>query len=824
MEVRKTGRAIFHISAFGFLAILVAFCGAVSSARGDAAAFDLNGPRVDVRVTRAGTTLPIADVPNLQAGDRIWIHPDFPNEQSVRYLLVVAFLRGSTNPPPENWFTRAETWEKKVREEGIVVTVPQDAQQALFFLAPETGGDFGTLRSAVRGRPGAFVRASQDLNQASLDRTRLDKYLSEVQKISETDPKELHDETVLLGRTLNIKIDSQCFEKPPEQRSVCLTQNTDQLVLNDGHSQSMVAALTSGPSSDLIGALSATPAATAGEVAYFSPYVGAVMDVARLMSSIHTAEYQYIPALAVPANDQLNLKLNNPPSFHNPKSVIVVAMPAVEAVQLPPLRPVTANAVFCAEKTPLVLPVEGAPLVFSTGIAHEFVLRVQGQTGPAVDLPATAEATRGGFVINVKSLEPDSLSTEVTGTIHGKWGFDQFEGPAFQLRVAHSVAWTVPTEDQSALIVGREDAIHLKSDCAVCVDQVIIQNATGKDLKTTWKLAKPDEIEVQVPLKDEAAGRMKMLVKQHGLSKADGVVLQAYSEAAHLDRFTINAGDRHGVLMGTRLDEVQSFELSGINFVPAKLTRAAQTDELSLAASGSETTTALQPDEELTAHVALNDGRILNLQTTVEAPRPKVTLVSKSVSLGSSQSAVRLGNKDELPQDGQLSFFLKTEVPDKFPRTEKIEVATEDESFDALLSVADGNLILQDAQNLLAVLDPLKGFGASAFGKLRFRPVDVTGGKGDWQPLANLVRIPSLKEIRCPDSPDKQCTLRGTKLFLIDSVASDSQFTHTVPVPAGFADTSLSVPRPNGTLLYVKLRDDPATVDTIVLPVLPDEQ
>ncbi len=31
------------------------------------------------------------------------------------------------------------------------------------FLAPETGGDFKTLKSAVRGRPGAFVRASQDL-------------------------------------------------------------------------------------------------------------------------------------------------------------------------------------------------------------------------------------------------------------------------------------------------------------------------------------------------------------------------------------------------------------------------------------------------------------------------------------------------------------------------------------------------------------------------------------------------------------------------------------------------------------------------------------
>jgi len=79
-------------------------------------------------------------------------------DQSAHYLLVAAFLRGPTNPPPDSWFTKAETWNKKVREEGIVIVVPPDAQQALLFLAPETGGDFSTLRSTVKGKPGVFVR------------------------------------------------------------------------------------------------------------------------------------------------------------------------------------------------------------------------------------------------------------------------------------------------------------------------------------------------------------------------------------------------------------------------------------------------------------------------------------------------------------------------------------------------------------------------------------------------------------------------------------------------------------------------------------------
>jgi hypothetical protein len=140
---------------------------AARSVRADgAAAFDLSGPRVEMKVMRAGKTLPIANVPNLQAGDRLWVHPDFPDSQSVHFLVVIAFLRGATNPPPENWFTKAEAWNKQVREEGFFVTVPQGAQQALLFLAPETGGDYGSLRATVRGKPGIFVRASQDLNQA----------------------------------------------------------------------------------------------------------------------------------------------------------------------------------------------------------------------------------------------------------------------------------------------------------------------------------------------------------------------------------------------------------------------------------------------------------------------------------------------------------------------------------------------------------------------------------------------------------------------------------------------------------------------------------
>jgi hypothetical protein len=784
-------------------------------------AFDLTGPKIEVEVNRAGKKLGIADVPNLLPGDRLWIHVDMPDDQSVHYLLVVAFMRGTTNPPPENWFTRAETWNKQMIVEGITVTVPADAQQAALFLAPETGGDFSSLRSAVRSKPGIFVRAVQDLNQASLDRTRSDRYLEEIKKSAALDPKALRDRSVLLARTLRIKLDEQCFDKPAEEQSTCLTQNSDQLVLDDGHTQTMVAALTSGPASDLMGALSTTPMAGGG---FYSAYVGAVVDMARILGSLHTANYQYIPALELPKGSQLNLRLNNPPSFRNPKSVLVVSLPAVETAQFPPLRAVHPDEILCLEKTPLLLPVDGAPLVYSTQIAHDFVLRIAAKDGHVINLPATADAEQGGFVIDTHALQTAGLDSDVTATLRGNWGFDSFEGPAFHLRNAHATAWSVKPEEHGALILGRADTIHLRSDCAVCVDEVKVQDDQHKEIKTTWKATKPDELEIQIPLKDETSHSLKFAVKQFGAAASDELDLPTYAEAAQLDRFKINAGDRQGVLTGTRLDEVNSFELKGIRFMPTKLSRADKKDELQLAVATSAPGATLQTNEQLVAHVDLKDGRVLDLQTTVDTPRPKVELLSKSVQPGANRSPVQLKGQDELPQDGRLSFFLKTEVPESFPRSEKIEVSSLDDSFHVLLSVSDGNLILQNSQTLLAVLDPLKSFGPSAFGPLRFRPVQGDGENGDWQPLVTLVRIPTLTEIRCPGSPDKQCRLIGSNLFLIDSVASDSEFTHSISVPVGYPDSTLSVPRPNGTLLYIKLRDDPASVNPMVLRVLPDDE
>ena len=799
--------------------LLFLLCSLVSTGlHADAPAFDLLGPKVDVHVKRGEVTLPISDVPSLQPGDRLWVHPDLPESQSAHYVLIVAFLRGSTNPPPADWFTRVETWNQKVREEGVFVTVPSEAQQALMFLAPETGGDFSTLRAAVRGRPGAFVRATQDLQAASLDRMRLETYLAEVKATSITDPAMLKDRAEKLARSLGIKVDQQCFDKPSDQQAPCLVQHTDGLVLDDANNESMVTQLANGATGDLMNQLSYSTLAGGGS---FSPYVGAILDTARILSSLHTAHFQYIPAIALPTKDTLNLRLNVPPSFRDTKSVVVVALPPVGPAKPPPLHPINPAEKYCALKPGLVLSVEGAPVVFSTQMAYDLTLHLESHAtgnGAPVDLNVKADPSAGGLV--PVDVMPPLADGDLTAVLRGKWGFDDWEGPHFHLHVAQTGRWSVASGEQSALVVGREDTLHLEDDSTICVDKVE-QLVDGKPLKLDWKSPKPDSLEVNVPMNEAAPGPVALQIYQFGLEKPEKLSLTAYAEAASLERLTLSAGDQTAMLKGNRLDEVAKAELEGIALKPAKLSRVQDLDQLVMSTEAS--TANLEPGKSYEAKVQLLDGRKLKVPVSVGAPRPQVVLLNKGVQEDASAapSPVHLGSPNDLPVDGRLVFFLKSRVPVTFSRDEKVELAAVDGSFHTDLSLSDGSLMLEDTKTAMASLAPLTRFGLSGFGPVAVRVMSAEGVPGDWITLGTLVRLPAFKDLRCPRAINKPCLLTGTNLFLASSFAATPDFSNATDVPADFTGTQLNVPHPMNGSLSVRLRDDPTTVQTLTLPIIP---
>jgi hypothetical protein len=778
-----------------------------------AAPFDLAGPTLEVEVTRSGRTLPAAEVPNLASGDRIWMKADLPAGESARYLMVAVFLRGATNPPPEEWFFACETWTRRCAKEGLTLTVPQEAQQLLVFLAPQTGGAFRTLVDAVRGRPGAFVRTSQDLNQAALDHARLDAYLTAVRHLGEVDPSQLKEAAPLLARSLAIKVDEACLGKMPVLQAPCLAQGRESLILDDGHSASLAQALTSGPASDLAMEASFTPQLSYG---YYSPYVASVLDIARIFDSFHTAHYQYIPALASQQGDQLVLTLNTPPSFHDPKSVLVVALQPVAAAQFPTLHLIDAREALCASKEPLVLPVEGDPVVFSTSYAHDVALHLKRKDGSTLELAARADAARGGFVVSGAAAVPKGSAELDSAALRGQWGFDRYEGPAVKLAYPQPQLVSLAPGDSPDLIVGRTNTLHLRADSSGCLEEITLIDAQGSSHKVEWKKTQPNALELALPMQEVPAGALSLRVKQFGRLEAQSLPLRAFAQAGHLESFTLHAGDTQGVLRGNRLDEVRQLAVAGVQFAPGTLSSRDGHDELLMLAQSGADTRALKPG---TAQVTLADDRVFDIKFAIDSPRPSAVLVSKTVSLPSSSEAnrIQLTNDSELPLTARLTFSLRAQSPVGFAPDEKLEVATTDGAFSALLAVGS-DLLLESKQIAVVRLDPARTLGGSAFGPLQFRRI-VQGVAGEWTALATLVRLPKLAGVDCPAPPEAACSLSGSELFLLDSVSADEDFAHATQVPDGFTAPALRIPHPQQGRLYVKLRDDPAVVNVAMLDV-----
>jgi hypothetical protein len=701
-------------------ACLLAMCFTAALRADDKARFDLIGPKIDIRVTRGSATLPIAEVPSLQPGDKIWIKADLPPTQSNHLLLIVAFLRGTTNEPPDNWFTEIDTWDKKTAE-GTSVIVPNDAEQALLFIAPETGGDFKTLRSAVKGKPGLFIRADADLNEASFEQQRIEHYLAAMKIVPQDDPKAIQDRSAKLAATLALKPNADCFKQPVEQQVICLTQTSAPILLEDGHGQSIAEAVSTGLSSDFINAASYTQPAGAG---LYSAYVGAVVDLVHLVGMLRTAQYQYIPGLNFPEGSLLSLRLNVPPSFNKPKSVIVIGLPAIQKAKVPPLHPHDPNRVACLLQPKMTLLLEGAPLVFSTSFAHDLVLHLN-RTGAPTDLPLTPDAFEGGLVVSKEDKhEPlhdpkleNSITTTakpevkigattdltVTGSVRGNWGFDSFEGPTITIQQVDGKNWKIV--DNPQLLTGQDNHLTLKGDGSACVEHIALASNKEKDVDVTFKPASgkdaKDTLALDVSLKTVQPGGYSLTIQQYGDSDRDKVPLTAYAADIHFDSIKIHGGDNVAVLTGKGLKNVVSVKIGEQTFTPT----GEHDDDKTIHLHGNA---GVSPDNGSEATVKLKDGRTMTANISAEAARPGLKLLSFKATPAQKDGSmpVILGAKDDIPLDGKLTFVVQTK--DAFSRTQTIEVATTDGSVHTSLSLATNNLILQDDHTAVATLDPLK--------------------------------------------------------------------------------------------------------------------
>jgi hypothetical protein len=542
--------------------------------------------------------------------------------------------------------------------------------------------------------------------------------------------------------------------------------------------------------------------------------VASVLDIARILDSFHTAQYQYIPALTTQAQAQMSLLLNAPPSFQNPKSVLVVALPAIEPPQTPPLHAVEPDAAACLQTPGLVLPAEGAPLVFSTGYARDLTLRLKAADGRVAEAPVRADAAKGGLVVDASGLDPAAFGDSVEGTVQGQWGFAPYTGPTFRLDNARPQTWALAPGDRQALIAGRDSLVHLQAKAAGCVQAVTLKAGSAPPRPVAWKVSGPDSLAITVPLKDQPPGPVTLLVQSYGAKAPEAVAAEVYAAPSKLEGFAFHAGDKTGLLKGAGLDQVAGLDLEGAAFQPDPSGPAGDSLTLTSADAGK-----LKAGQAARARIKLRDGRTVVLQTVVAPPRPIATLIAKAVQPKAADTPMRLtlGQADELPHDGLLTFSVRADGAAGLAGSETIELAAGQGAFSVRLTAANGGFTLQNAQVAVATADLGKVFGSSAFGPLRFRLTDANGSS-DWQPLGVMVRQPRLQALDCPAAADQPCQLIGADLFLIAAVSDTPDFTNPVTVPPGFPGNTLQTPRPTDGRLYVKLNDDPEAVNVLTVP------
>ena len=138
--------------------------------------------------------------------------------------------------------------------------------------------------------------------------------------------------------------------------------------------------------------------------------------------------------------------------------------------------------------------------------------------GHAVDVPVIADPGQGGLVPTQPI--PPLPDGKLTAVVRGKWGFDDWEGPRYQLVSSQAGKWSLAADDQSALVVGREDSLHLEGRDSGCVEKVAAETVGNPAIPVAWKPLKPGTLKVTMPLKDTAPGPVSVEVYQFGIPEA----------------------------------------------------------------------------------------------------------------------------------------------------------------------------------------------------------------------------------------------------------------------------------------------------------------
>ena len=273
-------------------------------------------------------------------------------------------------------------------------------------------------------------------------------------------------------------------------------QGQDTLILNDGHSVSIVEALTT-RTRERSGDGGQRHAA--GELRLLQPLPrDAAAILGRLFDSFRVANYQYIPALATAVGQAAHVDAQHAAVVS--KSEIGAGRGAAGR------RAGAASAAARRQSEGHLLRAQkfarAARRRRAIGVLDRVCARHRSCASPARTAKRSTCRRRrmprkAASSSTPRRSQTASLEDRFEGSLHGYWGFEKFDGPGFQLVNTHSQAWTPSSTDDGSLIVGRANTIHLQAGSVACIDRIMVKDPAGKELRVEWSPVKANEVRDQ---------------------------------------------------------------------------------------------------------------------------------------------------------------------------------------------------------------------------------------------------------------------------------------------------------------------------------------
>lgn len=783
-----------------------------------------HGPSLQVQVKRGDTTLPLALVNRLHAGDTLHVKPEIDNLAKGEWVLMLAHVSPTGNQVVSKHFSLREL------KGPAQLEITADNQVPIIILAPQLRNMFGLYTSLSESADLLKEILNAD-PQRFYDLQKVDQINQAIQTLSQSLTRSLSDraqeDAILVTKDLAFKfgvrnLDLECFKNQVVNTECVATNivvNKDFVLPNSSDLSSMVG---NKKAVDLNSFLIANLRIFSEASDYLSNKYRDNYDLAPTFGR-HQAQPHRIDLFSIARFRNGNIKT----AYIYVPSWFTGATPSL----LTDNRPQG-----CFTSGRLNLQVRGRlPLV---NYWHDWHMNLRDpdthqSLANISNITFEQETGRLSFELPNTSEWKTNTSQNIELSISTKFGFDTIKIDDVHMALPLSDISTVKAalSGWNSLISGERATLAPRTDdSAACLFDLVLTQTDG----TVVAHNSTPQPRLSVDLQTVPPGPLQLALHQAG-QRPLHLPVRVLQPQAKINRIEHAEGDDSLNVQGQRLERIARIDIPGRgSCTPSPESNTANSSRISFECNGNIRRNANLPATVQVVHQENEPGPIkVRLTSTPAIPRLLLATNTQNALLVSPSDKALQWNLQPgnvlMSEDSGLSVLLQVQSPyvlSKGSYQLQLRFKDDPESDAQPLSAP---LIADFSHNELRSRSPLRFDVArlpSVVNPLEFRVLHKPSDQaGPWQPLGRtLVWVPDLQSISCSAQGDNQL-LYGQRLDLIDAIqipsennAPPNEFVHPQLVPCK-KGLCLSLPQlVPGNQLKIRIRWIDDSVFTVNLP------